>query len=295
MRCGHGSKIMWGQCPGLAGYLARVPGPRNRRGVRHSLTSLLTAAVAEVLAGATSSAAVGGWVADAPPQVLAALGARRDPLTRRLLPPDEAAIRRVLEAADAGQQDAAVGSWLDGRLHAAGQAAGHGRRRRRAVADGGKAVRGTRHASAGGQPVHLPAALDQRCGAVPGQVRADGRTSEITRFAPLLEPLDLAGCVITADALHTQREHAEFLAAGKGAHYTLVVNKNQPGLYARVKNLPCRPRPALADGEGADVARARSGDPRGHQGLEGIGPQAIGTAGEVPLLEVCTSGVVHDL
>jgi hypothetical protein len=40
---------------------------------------------------------------------------------------------------------------------------------------------------------------------------------------------------------------------------------------------------------------ARSGDPRGHQGLEGIGPQAIGTAGEVPLLEVCTCGVVHDL
>ncbi|GAA4587989.1 hypothetical protein GCM10023194_38450 [Planotetraspora phitsanulokensis] len=42
-------------------------------------------------------------------------------------------------------------------------------------------------------------------------------------------------------------------------------------------------------------ACARSGDPRGHQGLEGIGPQAIGTAGEVPLLEVCTCGVVHDL
>ena len=43
-----------------------------------------------------------------------------------------------------------------------------------------------------------------------------------------------------------------------------------------------------------DVACVRSGDPRGHQGLEGIGPQAIGTAGEVPLLEVCTGGVVHD-
>jgi hypothetical protein len=36
----------------------------------------------------------------------------------------------------------------------------------------------------------------------------DGETSEITRFAPLLEPLELAGCVTTADALHTQREHA---------------------------------------------------------------------------------------
>jgi hypothetical protein len=44
-----------------------------------------------------------------------------------------------------------------------------------------------------------------------------------------------------------------------------------------------------------DVACARSGDLRGHQGLEGIGPQPIGTAGEVPLLEVCTCGMVHDL
>jgi len=159
--------------------------------VRHSLTSLLmAAAVAAVLAGATSFTAV-GEVADAPPQVLAALGVRRDPLTRRFVPPDEATIHRVLEAVDADRLDAAAGSWLDARLHAAGQAAGHGRRRRRAVAVDGKAVRGTRHASAGGQPVHLLAALDQRCGVVLGQVRVDGKTNEITRFAPLLEPLDL--------------------------------------------------------------------------------------------------------
>ena len=177
--------LLSGQCPGLAEYLEQVPDPRNRRGVRHSLTSLLVAAVAAVLAGATSFTAVGEWVADAPLRVLAALGVRRDPLTRRFVPPDEAAIRRVLEAADADRLDAAVGSWLDARLHAAGQAAGHGRRRRRAVAVDGKAVRGTRHASAGGQPVHLLAALDQRCGVVPGQVRVDGKTSEITRFAAL--------------------------------------------------------------------------------------------------------------
>jgi hypothetical protein len=57
-------------------------------------------------------------------------------------------------------------------------------------------------------------------------------------------PQVLAGCVITADALHTQREHAEFLVTGKRAHYILVVKKNQPGLYAQVKNLPWRQSPA---------------------------------------------------
>jgi predicted transposase YbfD/YdcC len=238
--------LLSGQCPGLAEHLARVPDPRNRRGVRHSLTSLLMAAVAAVLAGARSFTAVGEWVADAPPQVLAALGVRRDPLTRRFEPPDEATIRRVLEAADADALDTAVGSWLDARLRAAGQAGGYARQPRRAVAVDGKAVRGTRHARGDGQPVRLLAVLNQRAGAVLGQVRVDGKTNEITRFAPLLKPLDLAGCVITADALHTQREHAQFLVAEKEAHYILVVKQNQPGLYAQIKNLPWRRIPVAA-------------------------------------------------
>jgi hypothetical protein len=38
-------------------------------------------------------------------------------------------------------------------------------------------------------------------------------------FAPLLEPLRLPGCVITAVAVHTQREHAQFLVSDKQAHY----------------------------------------------------------------------------
>ena len=56
-----------------------IRGPARRAA---QLTSLLLAAVAAVLAGARSFTAVGEWVADAPPQVLAALGVRRDPLTR---------------------------------------------------------------------------------------------------------------------------------------------------------------------------------------------------------------------
>jgi hypothetical protein len=40
--------------------------------------------------------------------------------------------------------------------------------------------------------------------------------------------------------MHTQRDHAEFLVSGKNAHYILIVKKNQPGLYAQIKNLPWR-------------------------------------------------------
>jgi hypothetical protein len=75
-----------GQRRSLAEYLGQVPDPRAPRGVRHTLTSLLLAAIAAVLAGARSLTAVGEWATDAPPQVLAALGIRRDPLSGRFEP-----------------------------------------------------------------------------------------------------------------------------------------------------------------------------------------------------------------
>jgi predicted transposase YbfD/YdcC len=235
--------LLAGECPSLAECLQQVPDPRDPRGVRHTLTSLLLTAVAAVLAGAQSLTAMGEWVADAPPQVLASLGIRRDPLTRRFGPPGESTIRRVLEGVDAAAFDAAVGSWLAGRLRAGDQRQ-RGLRARRALAVDGKSVRGTRHASGDGQAVHLLAVADQQASAVLAQSDVDGKTNEITCFAPLLKPLDLAGCVITADAMHTQREHAQFLVSDKNAHYILVVKKNQPGLYAQVKHLPWRHIPA---------------------------------------------------
>ena len=57
--------LLAGRCPCLPDYLARVPDPRDPRGVRNTLTSLLMAAVAAVLAGARSFTALGDWVADA--------------------------------------------------------------------------------------------------------------------------------------------------------------------------------------------------------------------------------------
>jgi predicted transposase YbfD/YdcC len=250
--------LLAGGCPSLAEYLAQVPDPRDPRGVRHTLTSLLLAAVAAVLAGAQSFAAIGEWGADAPPQVLGALGIRRDPLTGRFNPPDEATIRRVLERIDAGAFDAAVGSWLAARLRAR-QPPRHGRGRQRALAVDGKSVRGTRHASADGQATHLLAVCDQQASAVLGQVSVDGKTNEVTRFAPLLEPVKLAGCVVTADAMHTQRGHAEFLVSGKNADYILIVKKNQPSLYAQLKKLPWRSIPTGGrqhdHGHGRDESR----------------------------------------
>jgi predicted transposase YbfD/YdcC len=42
-----------------------------------------------------------------------------------------------------------------------------------------------------------------------------------SQFASLLKPLDLAGCVITMDAMHSQQDHAGFLVKAKDAHYIM--------------------------------------------------------------------------
>jgi len=61
---------------------------------------------------------------------------------------------------------------------------------------------------------------------------------------PLLAGLDLAGVVVTADALHTQRDHASFLV-DRGADYLLVVKANQPTLHAQLAGLPWQQIPVM--------------------------------------------------
>jgi hypothetical protein len=137
---------------------------------------------------------------------------------------------------DTDALDSAIASWLARTLQARDEADRpapiRGRGSRRALSVDGKALRGTRHHTTDGQALHLLSVLDQTAGIVLGQTDVQGKTNEITRFRPLLEPLDLAGAVITADALRTQREHAESLVTQKDAHYILVVKKNQPSLYS---------------------------------------------------------------
>lgn len=90
--------------------------------------------------------------------------------------------------------------------------------------------------------MHLLAAMRHATTAVLGQVAVAGKSNEITAFRPLLAGLDLARTVITADALHSQREHAEFLVANRAA-YVIIVKRNQPRLYRQLKALPWRAVP----------------------------------------------------
>jgi predicted transposase YbfD/YdcC len=230
-----------GQCRSLLDDLAQLADPRKRRGRRHALGAVLAVAVAAVLAGARSLAAIGEWAADAPQPVLAALGVRRDPLTGAWRPPGEATVRRVLARVDPDALDHAIGAWLAGQQRPATQPPPAPRPPWRAVAVDGKTLRGTGHH--GNPQVHLLAAMDHTSHAVLAQAAVDHATNEIARFRPLLDRLDLAATVVTAAALHTQREHADWLVAHKHAAYLLIVKANQPTLHQQLKRLPWRDIP----------------------------------------------------
>jgi len=194
---------------------------------------VLAVSAVAVLAGARSVTAIAEWATDAPGPILAALGVRRDPLTRRCQVPGEATIRRMLARVDGDAVDATVGAWLADRLHPPSH--------RRVLAVDGKRLRGSARA---GHQVHLLAALDHHDGAVLAQRDVPADTNEIALFGPLLAGLDLAGVVVTADALHTQRDHASFLI-DRGADYLLVVKANQPTLHAQLAGLPWRQIPVM--------------------------------------------------
>jgi predicted transposase YbfD/YdcC len=235
---GHADPLRPAETPHLLAYLATVTDPRTRAGRRHPLAAILVLAAAAVLAGARSIAAIAEWAADAPQPVRAALGARRDPLTGHWVwgVPTETTIRRTLARVDPEALAAAIGAWLADRDQPD--------QRRRAVAVDGKTLRGARRAADGRQG-HLLAAMDHATRAVLAQRQVDGAPGEVPGFQPLLAGLDLAGAVVTADALHTHPDAAEFLVTQKQAHYLFTVKANQPTLLDRCAALAWHHVPVL--------------------------------------------------
>ena len=136
----------------LVQVLRNITDPRDRRGVRHSLFTVLSLAVTGVLAGCCNLTAIWEHATDLTGADLEALG-----LEKGQTLPSESTIRRVL-------QD-----------------------------------------------------LDHATGAVLTQQRVAGKSNEIPALRELLEPLDLDEAVVTADAMHTQVDTAQWITR-RGGH-----------------------------------------------------------------------------
>ena len=229
---------------GLVALLEGLPDPRKRRGIRHRQAAVLAVAICACLAGARSFVAIGEWAAALPQEALQRLGCRWHPRRRCYVPPSEPTLRRALQAADVDRLDRELGAWLERRAPGT------------AVAVDGKSLRGA--LGQNGRPLHLLSALVHKEGVVIGQRLVEPTHNEITQFKPLLAPLDLTGKVVTADAMHTQREHARFLVEEKHADYLFTVKGNQPTLLADLKALDqdAFPPSVRGDRQGPRPARA---------------------------------------
>jgi len=125
----------------------------------------------------------------------------------------------------------------------------------------GKTSRGARRPD--GTQVHL-LGIAEHGGRLLDHLEVGVKHNETSHFAELLGPLDLAGAVVTFDALHTVRANLDWLVSEKNAQYIAVVKRNQPLLHAQVRALPWRQVPA------GSVTREKGHDPprrrhRGHQ------------------------------
>jgi len=210
---------------GLLDVLGSIPDVRRGQGTRHPLVTVLAISVLALLHGHTGFAAIAQFATRLPVAVRRSLGARRDE------PPSEPTVRRVLTKLPADTVDALINAWL----------VRWACRRGAAVALDGKTLRGSRNGDAAG--VHLLSALLQREGVVLGQMRVSDKTNEIPCVPQLLKPLPLEGAVVTADALHTQKETARFLVEEKKADYLFVAKDNQPTLRSDIELLNLRAIP----------------------------------------------------
>jgi predicted transposase YbfD/YdcC len=89
------------------------------------------------------------------------------------------------------------------------------------------------------------------------QLDVGEKTNEVTRFQPLLDVVaDLAGVVVTCDALHTQREHAAYLL-GRRAQCIVIVKGNQKSLRQQIRSLPWKDIPLQDRAHGKGHGRSQ--------------------------------------
>ncbi len=208
-----------GEQGGLLNALAKVPDPRDPRGIRYPLSAVLAVAVCAVMAGASSFAAITDWLHDLDEHARARLGFG-DAV------PVGTTMWRLLIRLDPTLLAIVLAGWLHTRTQRPGPLP---RRYRRVIAVDGTTLRGARLGD--GRQVHLLSALDTATGLVIAQVTVDTKSNEITSFAPLLDAVEmvlgtLAGVLFIADALHTQTGHADEVTA-RQAHLLVQVKGNQ--------------------------------------------------------------------
>jgi predicted transposase YbfD/YdcC len=248
-----------GRVADLRPYFDSVPDPRSRRGRWYSLTAILLVCACAVVSGARSIDELAEWAPRAPNALLTVIGIRRHLLGWRRTP-SPATIGRVLGAVDGDALDQAVGAYLADRHRSVSGPS-------RVIAVDGKALRGSARLTATRR--HLLSAVTHGTVVTLTQVEVGAKTNETPHFQPLLAPLDLAGAVVTFDALHSVKANISWLVETKKAHYIAVIKTNQPTAHSQLAALPWR-----------DIAVQHTASASGHGRRESRSIKTCGIADE---------------
>lgn len=197
----------------LADVFATIPDPRARRGCRYELPFLLTCLACALLCNCNALDAVGQWCADHQPLLRSAFG------PRRFLSPSSSLYRKLLPRLSAAAVDWALAAWIRSTRPADDT---------EPVALDGKTIRGARSGDAAAPQVLSVSTHGSAETLI--QVPIADKTNEIPVAQALIPYLPLQDRMVTADAMHAQRELAQRILDAN-AHYLLCIKENQPLTY----------------------------------------------------------------
>ena len=104
------------------------------------------------------------------------------------------------------------------------------------IAIDGKVLRRSHDKGIGKAAIDMVSAWATANHLVLGQVKVDEKSNEITAIPQLLDALEIAGCIVTIDAMGCQTDIAEKIMA-RQADYVLALKENQGNLYEDVVRL----------------------------------------------------------
>lgn len=207
----------------LVDMLAEVPDPRKKKGLRHPLQAMLGVLVVGLLCNQKGYTCIATWLRRQP-AVAKALGFRRKET------PCGSTFHNLLKVLDVVKLEQSLTKWV----MATYQRYPLFESRLTAVAIDGKSLHGTNPEEF--RRLHLLAAVSHELGIPLAQCAVGEKTNEIPVASQLLKHFDVAGKVITTDALLTQRDFCSDILAAN-ADYALPVKANQKQLFEDIRDL----------------------------------------------------------
>lgn len=181
----------------LANVFGTLTDIRNRLGKRYDLKMVLTVIFLGLLSGENSERGVASWAREQRWVLSSELGMKSGRV------PSLGTIQRVLRNLDVSELEQGLSAWVQPLLTEAERATWAG------IAIDGKTLRGS--GSEECASLQLLSAFSHRLEIIVGQRPVADKTNEIPEARTLIKTLTLEGMLVTADALHTQRETANVI------------------------------------------------------------------------------------